>query len=264
MIAIGMTAVVMMVSGLRVTWRMVRPVRTAVSPKKCVTMVISYFSLSPAAARPASPAPGSPTTAKKTSSSEGCFSTYSTLAGGSSRLSSARVPLTMIRPWWRIAIRSASCSASSRYWVVSSTVVPPAASFLTACHTSVRASGSSPAVGSSRKMTGGFPMRLIAMSKRRRMPPEYIAALRRQRKAPQQVVRDRARVLEVPQPSDQDEVLPPAEDLVDRRELPGETDGLAYVGGPGRDIEAVDPDSPCVGLEQRGQDLHHRGLARPV
>jgi hypothetical protein len=68
----------------------------------------------------------------------------------------------------------------------------------------------------------------------------------------------------VPQPGDQDEVLPPAEDLVDRRELPGETDGPAYIGGLRRDIEAVDPDSPRVGLEQRGQDLHHRGLARPV
>ena len=29
-------------------------------------------------------------------------------------------------------------------------------------------------VGSSRKMTGGFPMRLMAMSRRRRMPPEYV------------------------------------------------------------------------------------------
>jgi hypothetical protein len=27
---------------------------------------------------------------------------------------------------------------------------------------------------------------------------------------------------------------PPAEDLVDRRELPGETDGLAYAGGRGQ------------------------------
>ena len=61
---------------------------------------------------------------------------------------------------------------------MSSTVVPPSASSLTACHTSMRASGSSPAVGSSRKMTGGFPMRLIAMSRRRRMPPEYVATLR--------------------------------------------------------------------------------------
>src|SRR5262245_33623416 len=38
--AIGVIAVVMMVSRLRVTWRMVRPVRTAVSPKKCVAIVL--------------------------------------------------------------------------------------------------------------------------------------------------------------------------------------------------------------------------------
>src|SRR4030095_16418565 len=39
MMAIGMTAVVMMVSGLRVMWRRDRPVRTAVLSKKCVVMV---------------------------------------------------------------------------------------------------------------------------------------------------------------------------------------------------------------------------------
>ena len=33
-------------------------------------------------------------------------------------------------------------------------------------------------MGSSRKMTGGLPIRLIAMSSRRRIPPEYVAALR--------------------------------------------------------------------------------------
>ena len=49
---------------------------------------------------------------------------------------------------------------------------------MTVCHTSMRAWGSSPVVGSSRKMTGGFPMRLIAMSRRRRMPPEYVDTFR--------------------------------------------------------------------------------------
>ena len=112
--------------------------------------------------------------ARKMSSRVGCFSTYSTSAGGRSCLSSARVPLAMIRPSWRIAIRSASCSASSRYCVVSSTVVPCPASSLTLLHTSMRDCGSSPVVGSSRKITGGSPIRLIAMSRRRRIPPEYV------------------------------------------------------------------------------------------
>lgn len=84
----------------------------------------------------------------------------------------------MIRPSCRIAIRSASCSASSRYCVVRRTVVPRAARSRTTCHTSMRACGSSPVVGSSRNTIGGLPMRLIAMSRRRRMPPEYVETLR--------------------------------------------------------------------------------------
>src|SRR5258706_8212890 len=40
--AIGMIAVVMMVSRLRVTWRRDRPSRTAVSLKKCVFIVVPY------------------------------------------------------------------------------------------------------------------------------------------------------------------------------------------------------------------------------
>ena len=173
MMATGVTAVVMIVSGLRMMCRSDRPVSTPVSAKKCVVIVVAlrvrgWSGLSVAA----SALPSSPMIARKTSSSVGCFSTYSTFAAGSSALSSARVPLTMIRPRWRIAMRSASCSASSRYCVVSSTVVPLAASCFTVCHTSMRAWGSRPVVGSSRKMTGGLPIRLIAMSSRRRMPPE--------------------------------------------------------------------------------------------
>ncbi len=68
----------------------------------------------------------------------------------------------------------------------------------------------------------------------------------------------------MPQLGDQDEVLPPAEDFVDGRELPGEADGLPHVRSLRGDIEAVDAGSPRVGLEQRGQDVHDRGLARPV
>ena len=68
------------------------------------------------------------------------------------------------------------------------------------------------------------------------MPPEYVdtfrAAASVSEKRVEQVVRDRARVLEVPQPGDQHEVLPPAEDLVDGRELSGEADGLPHVRRP--------------------------------
>ena len=53
-----------------------------------------------------------------------------------------------------------------------------------------------------------------------------------QREALEQLIRDRARVLEVPQSGDQHEVLPSAEDFVDRRELSGEADGLPHVAQP--------------------------------
>ena len=85
-----------------------------------------------------------------------------------------------------------------------------------------------------------------------------------QRETIEQAIRDRAWVLEVPQPGDQHEVLPPAEDLVDGRELPGEADGRPHVRSLRGDIEAVDAGRPRVALEQRGQDFHDRGLARPV
>ena len=100
------------------------------------------------------------------------------------------------------------------------------------------------------------------------MPPEYVDTLRAaasvSAETREQVVRDRARVLEVPQPGDQDEVLPPGEDLVHGRELSGETEGLPHVRSLRGDVEAVDDRAPGIGLEQGGQDLHDRGLARPV
>ena len=100
------------------------------------------------------------------------------------------------------------------------------------------------------------------------MPPEYVATLRVGRvgelEAGQQVIRDPAGVLQVPQPGHQHQVLPPGEDLVHGRELPGEADGLPHVRRLRGDVEAVDGGRPRVGLEQRGQDLHDRGLAGAV
>src|SRR4029450_9466487 len=66
-------------------------------------------------------------------------------------------PSAITRPWSITEIRSASWSASSRYWVVSSTVVPPATSALTASQTSLRPRGSSPVGGSARHSPGGGP-----------------------------------------------------------------------------------------------------------
>jgi len=88
------------------------------------------------------------------------------------RLSSAEVPSTRTAPRSITTMRSASRSASSRYWVVSSTVVPSATRPRTTSHRSLRLCGSSPVVGSSRNRTGGRWTSAAARSSRRRMPPE--------------------------------------------------------------------------------------------
>src|SRR5262249_36633321 len=85
-----------------------------------------------------------------------------------------------------------------------------------------------------------------------------------QREALEQIHCDSTRILEVAQPGDQHEVLPPAEDLVDGRELPGKANGLAHARRPRVDIEAVDTGCPGVRLEERGQNLHDRRLARAI
>src|SRR5690606_29619985 len=86
--------------------------------------------------------------------------------------SSSAVPRAMTLPWSMTAMASASRSASSMYWVVSSRVVPPATSSSMTSHRSSRARGSSPVVGSSRNSTGGLATSAPARSSLRRMPPE--------------------------------------------------------------------------------------------
>jgi hypothetical protein len=65
-------------------------------------------------------------------------------------LSSSGVPVAITVPWSTTAIWSARMPASSRYWVVRSTVTPVAARPRTTSHVSLRLRGSSPVVGSSR------------------------------------------------------------------------------------------------------------------
>src|SRR3984957_2940074 len=88
------------------------------------------------------------------------------------------VPSAMTRPWSSTTRVSASRSASSRYWVVSRTVVPPPTSCSIPSHRSLRLCGSSPVVGSSRKSTVGRATRAAARSRRRRIPPEYVFKVR--------------------------------------------------------------------------------------
>jgi len=91
-----------------------------------------------------------------------------TYSGGMRR----RIDLAMTWPWSITAMWPARWSASSMYWVVSSSVVPSATSSRITAHSPLRLRGSRPVVGSSRNSTGGWPTRLAARSRRRRMPPE--------------------------------------------------------------------------------------------
>ena len=68
--------------------------------------------------------------------------------------SSAGVPAATVRPSESTTIWSARRSASSRYWVVSTSATPSATRPSTAPHMSWRLAGSRPVVGSSRKTTG--------------------------------------------------------------------------------------------------------------
>ena len=187
---------------------------------------------------------------------------------GAARLSSSRVPPAMILPSCRMAIRSASCSASSRYCVVSRIVVPPPASFLMVFQTSSRPSGSSPVVGSSRKMTAGVPTRLMAMSSLRAMPPEYVSdpLLGRvgQPELCQQAVGNLGGVGHGPQFGNEHEVLPAGENAVHGGELAGQADLLAHLFGLARRVEAADAGAAAVRLEKRGEDVDRRRLAGAV
>ena len=95
------------------------------------------------------------------------------LAAPACSFSCMGVPWAMILPLSITTMSSASWSASSRYCVVSSNVVPWATRPRNTSQSSERLRGSSPVVGSSRNSTGGLASRLTARSRRRRIPPEY-------------------------------------------------------------------------------------------
>src|SRR5689334_18903850 len=132
-------------------------------------------------------------------------------------------------------IRSASSSASSRYWVVSSRVTPPATSSRITFHIRSLLAGSSPVVGSSRKSTGGLVTRPAARSRRRRIPPEYSFS-----------IRSAASV---------------------RSNWPRSSAARFFALDGGRflhDVVAGDPGPALVGQGQGGQDAEGGGLARAV
>ena len=66
------------------------------------------------------------------------------------------------------------------------------------------------------------------------------------------------------QPPDHDEVLDPGQVVVDRRVLTGEPDPRAQRRGFSHHIEPGHPRGPGIGLQQRGEHAHRRGLPGPV
>src|SRR4029453_2079196 len=171
------------------------------------------------------------------------------------RLSSSGLPAAIVRPWSTTTTRSASSSASSRYCVVSRSVVPSATRVRITFHIRRRLTGSSPVVGSSRNSTGGRVTRLAARSSRRRMPPEEVFAMR-----PAGSLRSNPSG----HPAHQHEVLGAGEQLVEAGVLPGHTDDPAHGGGVGHDVEAADPARAGVGGGHGREQAGGRGLARPV
>jgi hypothetical protein len=121
-----------------------------------------------------------------------------------------------------------------------------------------RLRGSSPVVGSSRKMICGL---VTAGIGRRHL-------LRRLRQIePFQQRGDHPLALvgsQVVQVRHQLQVLLPGQQIVHRRELAGNADYRAHRPGLGRNIMAGHPDRPAIGLHQRGQHVHRRRLACPI
>ena len=166
------------------------------------------------------------------------------------------VPAAITRPWSMTTISSASSSASSRYWVVSSSVVPSTTQAPDHLPHPEPGRGSRPVVGSSRNSTFGCPTRLAARSSRRCMPPEYVlvgrsAASVRPNCSSSSVarvpVRGRAQVV---QPTDDHEVLAAGELLLNRRGLAGQPDRRADRGRIAHHVLALDEPCPPSGCNR--------------
>jgi len=63
--------------------------------------------------------------------------------------------------------------------------------------------------------------------------------------------------------ADHDQVLGAGQVLVDRGELAGQPNALAYLAGLRAHVEPVDPGGPRIGAQQRGENADGGGLAQP-
>ena len=138
-------------------------------------------------------------------------------------------------------------------------------------HSAARPRGSSPVVGSSRKMAGGSAMSAATRSSRRRSPPESVSAGRVgvlghaeafDAASSTRALRSAAgQVVEAPE---QVEVLADRELLVDRRALAGQADGATHDVGLAGHVEARHRGTPAIDGQQRREQLDGGGLAGAV
>ena len=183
---------------------------------------------------------------------------------------SAGVPSATIRPWSSTAIRSASWSASSRYWVVSRMVTPAAGELaddlphgaaaarvqaggglveedhpglIDEGHRQVEASSHPARVGRQQLVSGVGEVELLQQLGR--PPPPSLAA-------------------EVAKVGHQLQVLGAGEQVVHGRELAGDPDDGPHPVRVGDHVVTGDPHGAGIGRDQGGQDADHRGLAGPV
>ena len=180
------------------------------------------------------------------------------------------VPSAMTRPWSRTTRVSARRSASSRYWVVSRTVVPPPTNCSMTSHRSLRLCGSRPVVGSSRKSTDGPGHQgrgqVEASAHPARVGLEGPVAGVGQIELHQQLLgpptdRGPTQVVEVP---DHLEVLAAGQVLVDGGVLAGQSDQAPDQAGLFGHVMSEHPGPPAVGPEDGGQNPHRGGLPGAV
>ena len=167
----------------------------------------------------------------------------------------------MIWPWSTTTISSASSSASSRYCVVRSSVLPSRTWLRMTSHIASRLRGSSPVVGSSRNRSLGCPIErrgeveaaAHAAGVRLRDPVGGVL----EREPLEELVRpagDASARRQLVEPAEHPEVLAAGEVLVDRGVLPREADQLADRLRVARDVEPGDasPGRRRPGAASRG------------
>ena len=218
-----------------------------------------------------SPSPAPASVAATSRASSGSARLTSTSAPPSRPLSSAAVPSAITRPWSTTAIRSASRSASSRYWVVSSSVVP----------SRTRSSMTLPQLDAAARVQPGGrlveeqdrglgdegrgevepPPHAARVGLRRSVAGvgevEAVRAARRPGAGPGRVDRWLSRPTRV-------RFSAPVRIVVDRCELAGQADRAAHRRRVPQHVDARHLSPPGVRAQQGRQHVDHRGLAGPV